>query len=57
MMPRCLASKLLVYATGAGIQFADRPVIADIVARSKAKNYGLRAIVHEVVQSRVFQTK
>jgi mono/diheme cytochrome c family protein len=57
MMPRCLASKLLVYATGAGIQFADRPVIAEIVARSKAKNYGLRSIVHEVVQSRVFQTK
>ncbi len=54
---RCLAAKLIVYATGAGIQFADRPVVAEIVAHSKAKNYGLRSIIHEVVQSRVFQNK
>ncbi len=54
---RCLAGKLLVYATGAGLQFADRPVVADIVARSKAKKYGLRTILHEVVQSRIFQSK
>jgi hypothetical protein len=54
---RCLAAKLLVYATGAGIQFADRPVVAEIVAHSKAKNYGLRSIIHEVVQSHVFQNK
>lgn len=54
---RCLAGKLLTYATGAGLQFADQPVVTDIVARSKAKNYGLRAMVHEVVQSRVFQNK
>ena len=54
---RCLAAKLLVYATGAGLQFADRPVVAEIVARSKAKSYGLRTMIHEVVQSAVFGSK
>ena len=54
---RCLAGKLMVYATGAGVQFSDRPVVADIVARSAAKNYGLRTMIHEVVQSRVFLNK
>jgi hypothetical protein len=54
---RCLASKLLVYATGAGIQFSDRPVVDDIVARVRAKTYGLRAMIHEVVQSRDFLNK
>ena len=54
---RCLAGKLMVYATGAGIQFSDRQVIADIVTRSAAKNYGLRTMIHEMVQSRVFLEK
>jgi len=54
---RCLTAKLLVYSTGAGIQFSDRPVIDDIVAHSRAKNYGLRAMIHEVVLSRVFRDK
>jgi hypothetical protein len=54
---RCLAGKLLIYATGAGIQFSDRPVIAQIVAQSQAKNYGLRTMIHEVVQSREFLNK
>jgi hypothetical protein len=54
---RCLAGKLLVYATGAGIQFSDRPVVAEIVTESQAKNYGLRTMIHDVVQSRVFLCK
>jgi hypothetical protein len=54
---RCVAGKLLVYATGAGLQFADRAVVEEIVANSQPKNYGLRSIVHEVVQSRAFQSK
>jgi hypothetical protein len=57
LMARCLAGKLLTYGTGAGVQFADRRVVADIVARSKTKNYGLRSLIHEVVQSSSFQSK
>ncbi len=56
-LARNLTQKLLVYATGADIQFADREVVEQIVTTLKAKNYGLRTLVHEVVQSRVFLNK
>ncbi len=56
-LARNLAQKLLIYATGADIQFADREVVEDLVARCRARNYGFRSLVHEVVQSRVFLNK
>ncbi len=54
---RNLTEKLMVYATGADIQFADRSVVEEILERLKAKNYGFRTLVHEVVQSQVFLNK
>jgi hypothetical protein len=54
---RNLTEKLLVYATGADIQFADREVVEQIVAKLKSRNYGFRTLVHEVVASRVFLNK
>jgi hypothetical protein len=56
-LARNLTQKLLIYATGAEIQFADREVVEQIVATLRAKNYGLRTLVHEVVQSRLFLNK
>ncbi len=56
-LAHCLARKLLIYATGADIQFADREVVEDLVAECRARNYGFRSLVHEVVQSRVFLRK
>jgi mono/diheme cytochrome c family protein len=56
-LARNLAEKLLIYATGAAIQFADREVVEQLVADSRAKNYGLRSLIHDVVQSRVFLQK
>ena len=56
-LARNLAHKLIVYSTGAEIQFADREVVEDIIAKVRAKNYGFRTLVHEVVQSRVFLNK
>jgi hypothetical protein len=57
LIARCLAGKLLTYGTGSGLHFADRAAVAEIVARSKPRNYGLRTLIHEVVQSRPFLTK
>jgi hypothetical protein len=57
LMARCLASKLLVYSTGAGIQFSDRPALAEIVAKSRTSHYGLRSLIHAVVASQVFARK
>ncbi|MCB1279583.1 DUF1592 domain-containing protein [Prosthecobacter sp.] len=54
---RNLAEKLLTYATGAEPQFADREVVEQIVAIMKTKDYGLRTLVHEIVQSRPFKNK
>ncbi len=54
---RNLAEKLLTYATGAEPQFADREVIEQIVANAKKSHYGLRTLVHEIVQSRPFRNK
>lgn len=56
-LARSLTHKLMIYSTGADIQFADREVVEQIVARSRAKKYAFRSLVHEVVQSRVFLNK
>ncbi len=56
-LARNLTQKLLIYATGADIQFADREVVEQIVANLRGKNYGFRTLVHEVVGSRAFLNK
>lgn len=56
-LARNLVRKVLIYATGADIQFADREIIEQIVAKLRTKNYGFRTLIHEVVQSRVFVKK
>lgn len=56
-LARNLVEKIMVYSTGADIQFADREVIEEIVGRLKSENYGFRTLIHEVVQSRVFLNK
>jgi hypothetical protein len=53
----CVAEKLLVYATGAPIDAADRPAVAAIVQRVAASGDGLRSLVHEVVQNDLFRSK
>lgn len=56
-LARSLTQKLIVYGTGAEIQFADREVVEGIITKARAKNYGLRTLIHEIVQSRVFLNK
>jgi hypothetical protein len=51
---RCVTEKLLIYSTGKGLTFSDRAAVKEIVARIRAKNYGLRSLIHEVVESRIF---
>jgi mono/diheme cytochrome c family protein len=56
-LARNLVQKVMVYATGADLQYADREEVERIVAKLREKNYGFRTLVHEVVQSRVFVNK
>ena len=54
---RSLAIKLLTYATGAPPAPGTEREIEAIVAAVKDRNYGFRTLVHEIVQSKSFQTK
>ncbi len=54
---RNLTRQLVTYATGAPVRFGDRPEIERILHQTAATRYGVRSIVHEVVQSRLFLHK
>lgn len=54
---RNLARQLVVYATGAAVRFGDRKEIEAIVERAKQSEYGVRRMVHEIVQSQLFRHK
>ena len=56
-LARALTAQLLTYATGAVPTAADRPEIDTIVRKIRDKDYGLRTLVHEIVQSKAFQNK
>jgi hypothetical protein len=56
-LARNLSQQLVVYATGAPIRFSDRPAIAKILANSRPGEYGVRTLVHEIVQSELFREK
>ena len=42
---------------GAGVTFSDRSGVEEILQRAKPHGYGIRTLVHEVVQSELFQSK
>jgi hypothetical protein len=54
---RGITGKLLAYATGAEPTLSDQAEIESIVARVRDRNYGLRTLIHAVVQCKVFQSK
>ncbi|MHC4995052.1 MAG: DUF1592 domain-containing protein [Planctomycetota bacterium] len=54
---RNLLEQLVVYATGAPIRFADRDEVAAILENSRASGYGVRTLIHEIVQSPLFLRK
>ncbi len=52
-----LAQQLAIYSTGREIGFSDREAIEAIVTRTQSQQGGVRTLVHELVQSPLFQTK
>jgi hypothetical protein len=54
---RNLAGQLAVYAAGRGLAFRDRDALAAVVARTEKQGGGVRTLVHELVQSKLFQTR
>jgi hypothetical protein len=51
---RSLTQHLVTYATGTGIQFADRLAIEQIVAHGHAQDHGFRSLIHSIIQSPLF---
>ncbi len=56
-LARNLAERLAAYATGAVATVTDRPAIDAILAAARAKRYGLRSLIHALVQSDLFLSK
>ncbi|WP_395749020.1 DUF1592 domain-containing protein [Prosthecobacter sp.] len=54
---RCIAEKILTFATGRAMGFADRGEIDKIVTQSKARGHGMRDLILAVVQSGIFRSK
>ena len=51
---RHVASQLLVYATGAEIEFADRDDVERILEQGRDHGYPLKTMIHQVVRSDLF---
>jgi mono/diheme cytochrome c family protein len=56
-LARNMAEKLIVYATGAPIDFADRATVEQILRDTKPRQHGLRSLVLAVIQSPAFLNK
>jgi hypothetical protein len=56
-LARNLTEHLVAYATGVPISFADREDLEKILERSRTRGYGVRTLVHEIVQSDLFRSK
>ncbi|MDA7903755.1 DUF1592 domain-containing protein [Mariniblastus sp.] len=54
---RNLTEQLLVYATGAPIGFADRDEVLAILEKSRTSEFGVRSLIHEMIQSPLFLRK
>jgi hypothetical protein len=52
-----LARQFAVYGTGRTVSFADRDQVTAIVANTQKKGGGIRTLVHELIQSQLFQTR
>ena len=56
-LARNLANRLVTVSTGAPVRAQDKPAIDQVLAATEASGYGLRSLVHAVVQSDLFRNK
>jgi Protein of unknown function (DUF1588)/Protein of unknown function (DUF1585)/Protein of unknown function (DUF1592) len=54
---RNVARQLVTYATGAAVRFGDRDRVEQILDQAAKSQYGVRTIIHALVQSTLFQDK
>ena len=56
-LARNLTERLMTFATGAGISFADRIAIEEILDATEPQGYPVRALLERVVLSKIFRSK
>ena len=56
-LARNLLEKLIVYATGGEIHYADRREIERLLDETAATDFGVRSLVHAIATSPLFLTK
>ena len=54
---RNLTNQLIIFATGASVQFSDRPKVEAILDRAATKNYGVKSLIHLIIESELFRNK
>jgi hypothetical protein len=56
-LARTLVWNLATYSTGATPSFADRERIAQVVSAAKTRDYGVRTLIHALIQNPLFKNK
>jgi hypothetical protein len=54
---RNLARQVTVFATGAPVRFSDREAIEAVLDATEGGHYGVRSLVHAIIQSDLFRNK
>ncbi|MDA0350076.1 MAG: DUF1592 domain-containing protein [Verrucomicrobia bacterium] len=54
---RNLVNRLIVYGTGAPVSFADRLEVEKILDKCEKNSFGMKSLIHGVVQSELFKIK
>lgn len=54
---RNLTRQLVTYSTGAQVGFGDRPKIEAILDRAKPDGYGVKSLIHGIIDSTLFRNK
>jgi hypothetical protein len=57
LLARNLVRKLATFATGASVEVEDELLVDTILNKSHPSGFGLRTLIHEVVQSQLFTNK
>ncbi|YCM45452.1 DUF1592 domain-containing protein [Verrucomicrobiaceae bacterium 227] len=57
LLAKNMANQLITYATGTPVRFSDRAALEEILNKCGESGYGLRTLIHEIVQSPLFRFK
>ena len=56
-LAHAFTDQLITYSSGAPISFSDRVAVEAILAKVRPQQYGLRSLLHAIIQSDLFRSK